>query len=137
MKTFEKIKENKAVTLTDVIIGMVILILFTGIFTTSFYNIYKHNASIKLDAIAASYAVKIAEDIDKRMYEEVTEKINTSINETYEIPEKFNASIEVSNYNSEDEDREDILKIVVIKIEYKILDETKTYTLRKLKIKEI
>lgn len=137
MRILDKMKDNKAVTLTDVIIGMVILILFTGIFTTSFYNIYKHNASIKLDAVAMYYSVQILENIDKMTYDEVTDALNTTLKDDYEIPEGFNASIEVKKYNEDDDTKEDVIKIVTININYEFLKDTKTYTVKKLKIREM
>ena len=51
--------------MTDVVIGMLILIIFTGILTSSFYKIYSYNLLIRMNAIAVDYTIKILEDIDK------------------------------------------------------------------------
>ena len=131
-----KLKDSKAVTLTDVIIGLAILILFTGILTSGFYQIYRYNANIRLDAVAVNYSISILENIDKLTYDEVTEDLNENINETYEIPEEYRVSLNVEKYNKDNPEKEDIIKIVTLNMEYEGIGQTKTYTVKKLKIKE-
>ena len=58
------------------------------------------------------------------------------MNSTYDMSENFNLEISVDKYNKDDNTKEDIIKIVNIKVNYTILDDTKTYELKKLKIKE-
>ena len=137
MKKINIIKDNKAITLTDVVVGIVILILFVGVFSTAFYSIYKYNVDVKLDAVAAGYVVKIAEYIDLIAYDEVTNDLNESINTTIDLPEGFNTSIEVEDYTDTHSNTEDIVKTVTIKINYSLLGETNTYSVRKIKIKEL
>lgn len=136
MKILEKIKSDNASTMTDVTVGILILIIFTGILTSSFYNIYKHNISIRMDAIANDYAIKILEDIDRMKYDEVSNELNNVLVEKYSIDQKYNATLEIKNYNEEDNTKEDIIKIVKLTIKYKLNDEDKVYTIEKLKIKE-
>lgn len=137
MKNIKKIKSNKAMTMTDVVIGMLIIIIFTGILTSSFYQIYKYNISIKMNALALEYSIKILEDIDKMPYEEVNNQLNDSLKENYKIREGYNAYIEIKNYNEEDKTKEDIIKIVTLTIKYKEIEKEQEYTVKKLKIKEL
>lgn len=137
MKNIKKIKSNKAITMTDVVIGMLIIIIFTGILTSSFYQIYKYNISIKMNALALEYSIKILEDIDKMPYEEVNNQLNDSLKENYKIREGYNAYIEIKNYNEEDKTKEDIIKIVTLTIKYKEIEKEQEYTVKKLKIKEL
>ncbi len=137
MKNIKKIKSNKAMTMTDVVIGMLIIIIFTGILTSSFYQIYKYNISIKMNALALEYSIKILEDIDKMPYEEVNNQLNDSLKENYKIREGYNAYIEIKNYNEEDNTKEDIIKIVTLTIKYKEIEKEQEYTVKKLKIKEL
>ncbi len=137
MNILRKIKSNKAATMADVIIGMLILIIFTGILTTSFYQIYKHNISIRINAIAVDYAIKIFEDIDKMQYEEVENNLNNNLRENYDIKDNYQINLVVQNYNQEDKTKEDIIKIITLNIKYKSVDESETYTVKKLKIKEM
>lgn len=137
MNIMKKIKSNKAATMSDVVVGILIMIMFTGILTTGFYRVYKHNAYIRMNAIAVDYAIKILEDIDKITYEEVTNELNSTIKEKYNIQDNYQVNIEIKNYNENDKTKEDIIKIVTLTVNYKIMDEQEQYTVKKLKIKEM
>lgn len=137
MLILKKVKSNKAATLTDVVIGLLILILFTGILTTSFYKIYSHNMSIRMNAVAVDYTIKILEDIDRMPYEKVTNSLNNTIIENYSIKEGYTAKLDIKNYNEDDETKEDLIKIVTLTINYKSVNGDESYSVKKLKIKEI
>lgn len=130
------IKSNKGATITDVVTGVLILVMFTGILTTSFYNIYKHNVLIKYNSQAVDYTIKILEYTDRIKYEEVTNDLNTIIKEKFSIKDNFDVKLEVQNYNKEDEQKEDIIKIVKVTVNYKATGEEHQYSVQKLKIKE-
>lgn len=133
----EKFKSNKAATIADVVVGILIMIIFTGILTNSFYRIYKHNISIRMNAIAIDYAVKILEYTDKISYEEVNNSLNNLLKEKYNMNDNYIAYLEVENYNKDNETKEDIIKIVTLTINYNVLNENQTYKVKKLKIKEM
>lgn len=137
MEMLEKLKKNNGATMSDVVVAMLIITLFTGILTTSFLNIYKNNISIRMNALAVNYAIKILEDIDKKTYEEVTNELNDSINQNYQLQQGYSASINIQNYNENDENKEDIIKIVTVNIKYKVIDTDEEYVVRKLKIREM
>lgn len=130
------LKANNGISMTDVIIAIIILCMFVGVIGNLYYQISLQSNFIRLNTMAVYYTVKIAEDIDKMPYEEVTNDLNTNIKTTYQIPDLFNATIEVQNYNEIDTTKEDIIKIVTIKIEYEFNKQTKYYEIEKLKIKE-
>lgn len=132
-----KLKSNKGVTITDVVVAVIILSVFTGVVGNLYYLIAKNNNLIKYNTVAVYNAIKIAEDIDKISYDEVTEDLNTNIKDRYNIPEGFSAQVKVVKYSDEDSTKQDIIKRVNITIKYKFLKEDKTYNLEKLKIKEI
>jgi len=132
-----KLKSNKGVTITDVVVAVIILSVFTGVVGNLYYLIAKNNNLIKYNTVAVYNAIKIAEDIDKISYDEVTEDLNTNIKDRYNIPEGFSAQVNVVKYSDEDSTKQDIIKRVNITIKYKFLKEDKTYNLEKLKIKEI
>lgn len=133
----KKWRENRAATMTDVIVGMIILIMFTGILTTSFYKMYMHNISIRMNAIAVDYAIKILEDVDRMTYEEVTNDLNNTLTQKYTIKENYTINLEIENYNKDDLDKQDIIKIVKVTVKYKVADQEQEYTVKKLKIKEM
>ena len=132
-----KLKSNRGVTITDVVVAVIILSVFTGVVGNLYYLIAKNNNLIKYNTVAVYNAIKIAEDIDKISYDEVTEDLNTNIKDRYNIPEGFSAQVKVVKYSDEDSTKHDIIKRVNITIKYKFLKEDKTYNLEKLKIKEI
>lgn len=137
MKILNKLKLNSGAIMSDVIVGIMIIIIFTGILTTGFYQIYKHNASIRINALGTSYAIKILEDIDKMTYEEVNNELNNNINQKYNIDENYKVKLEIENYNKDDDKKEDIIKIVKLRIEYKVFDADEVYEVQRLKIKEM
>lgn len=130
-------KQNKGISTVDIVVAMIILTLFVGVIGSLYYQIAYHNAAIRMNAMAVNYAVKIAENIDKITYEEVEETLNETLKIDFEIKEAFNPTIKVENYNEEDLSKEDIIKKVTIKIDYNVMDESRSYEIIKLKIKEI
>lgn len=132
-----KLKSNKGMTMTDVIIAIVILCIFAGVVGNLYYQIVLNNNLIRFNAIAVYHVVRIAEDIDKMSYDDVTTQMNENIKEDYEIPEMFNINVKVENYNEIDKSKEDIIKIVTITAEYEVLGQKKQYEIKKLKIKEM
>lgn len=131
------LKANKGISMMDIVVAISILTLFVGVIGNLYYQVGLQSNMIHLNAIAVYYSIKIAENIDKIPYEQVTNDLNNTLKETYNINDSFNASIHVENYNKDDSSQKDILKIVTIKIEYKCFQETRAYELKKLKIKEM
>lgn len=130
-------KNNRGVTLTDVILGIIILSLFVGVIGNLFYQIIFNTNLIRYNAVATFYAVRIAEEIDKMSYENVTNSnIQGFINQNFEIPEGFSIDINISNYNKNDESKLDILKIANIKVNYSLMNTDFDYQIEKLKVKE-
>lgn len=132
----KKLKSRKAISLVDIIIAMSILIMFISVIGSLYYQIILNSNMIRINATAVSYAVKIAEDIDRISYENVTDDLNTNIKERYALHDNFTASVNIKNYNENDDTKQDIIKIVTINIKYNYLDTSGEYTIKKLKIKE-
>lgn len=132
-----RLKSNKGISMTDIIVAIFILTMFVGLIGSIYYQIALNNGLIKMNAMAVYYGVKIAEDIDIMTYEEVTNDLNNLIKDNYDILKTFNIKIDVNNYNSKDTSKQDILKIVDINIEYTFLNKTENYKIKKLKVKEI
>ena len=144
MKNLKNLKKENGMTIIDIVVGMLIIIIFIGILTTSFYRIYKHNASQRIDAVVVDCSIKICEYIDEISYENVNESLNNTIRQTLEdkyedylVPENYNIIIDVQNYNLIDSSKDDVIKIVNVKIQYESIDEQKEYTIKKLKIQEL
>lgn len=134
----KNIKSNRGVSITDVVIALIILTIFTGVIGNLIYQIAYNNAALRVNAIAADYAVKEAEYIDKIAYEDVqtsNEKI-TQINGE-NVLDAFTIKLDVEDYKGNDETKQDIIKKVTITVNYNILKDEKSYKIEKLKIKEM
>ncbi len=134
----KNIKSNRGVSITDLVIALIILSVFAGGIGNLLYQLAYNNASLRMSAIAADYAVKEAEYIDKIAYEDVqtlNEKI-TQINGE-DVLDAFTIKLYVENYNNADETKKDIIKKVTITVNYNILKDEKSYKIEKLKIKEM
>lgn len=133
----KRLKANNGISMADVIIAMIVLCLFVGVIGNLYYQIVLQSTRIRFNAVAVYYVVKIAEDLDRISYEEVTNQLNDTIKSTYEIPDFITITLNVQNYNDTDSSKQDIIKIVTIIAEYQCLGDTKIYEVKKLKIKEI
>ncbi len=134
----KNIKSNRGVSITDVVIALIILTIFTGVIGNLIYQIAYNNAALRVNAIAVDYAVKEAEYIDKIAYEDVqtsNEKI-TQINGE-DVLDAFTVKLDVEDYKGNDETKQDIIKKVTITVNYNILKDEKSYKIEKLKIKEM
>lgn len=136
MEKTSKNKLDRGVTLNDLVIAILIIGMFIGILTSSFTQIYKNNIYIKKDEEALYYVVRTLEDIDKMPYEKVQNTLNEELTAKYNIDKDY-LTINVENYNKSDTTKQDIIKIVTVTINYKVLGENKQYSVKKLKIKEI
>ncbi len=139
MKFLKKCKQNKAVMGVDIVVSIVVLSLFAGIIAGMFAELFIQNVSIRMDAIAVNYAVTILEDTDRLSYAEVTtENMMKNVEEgRYYMADNYTANIEVTNYSDMDSSKEDIIKIVKVTISYTLRNQEYSYTVQKLKIKEM
>lgn len=136
MKT-NKLKANNGISMADVVIAIVILSMFVGVIGNLYYQISLQSNKIRYNAIAVYYTLKVAEYTDQILYEEVDSSLNNTLKEYFQIPDSFDVTIDVENYNKNDASKEDIIKIVTINTQYDILGEKQEYKIKKLKIKEI
>lgn len=137
MKNKNILYGNKGVTLTDVIIGIVILTLFAGVISQLMYNIYKQSIEIQASAHANAYATMILEKVDEKSYEEIDGQnfITKLFNKgEIEIDGKYALEFTVEQLK---EFEKDIIKKVILKIKYNVNGQEKEITMSKLKIKEI
>lgn len=122
----------------DIVVSILVLSLFAGIIAGMFAELFIQNISIRMDAMAVNYAVIILEDTDRLPYAEVTtENLMNNVQERYYMSDNYTANIEVTNYSDIDSTKEDIIKIVKVTISYKLRNQEYSYTVQKLKIKEM
>lgn len=58
-------KENKGVTINDLVIAIIIITIFVGVIGSIFYQVVYHAISIKIKAVVTNYAISILEWTDK------------------------------------------------------------------------
>lgn len=130
------IKSNSGFTMTDLVIALIIFIIFSGIIGTSFYAAFKINSKTKVSAAATNYIIQILEDIDKITYDEVQNGMENKYMTKFSIPSGYNLSINVSNYN-EGNDKEDLIKLVNVTIEYNTAGDTEKIVIERIKVREM
>lgn len=123
--------------MVDVVIAIIILCMFVGTIGNLYYQIAYRSHIIQFNAMAVYYTVKIAEEIDRISYDEVKNELNNNLKDDFQIPSLINITIDVQKYSDIDTTKADIIKIVTIKTEYTALNNTETYEIKKLKIKEM
>ncbi len=132
-----KLKSNKGISGTDLIVSIIIITVFVGTITNMFYQLYLNTTLIRMNAMAVNYAVNILEYTDELSYEEVNSNLNDTLKEKFRIPEKFDILLTVENYNGSDPNKMDIVKELTLTVNYSILSIKDNFTIRKLKIKEM
>lgn len=132
-----KLKSNKGFTMTDIVIALFVLSIFGGLIISLFYQIGLNTQEIRANALAVDYCVKIAEGIDELSYDEVQNDMENTFRTTYLIPSGYEIEVLVNKYNENYPEKEDIIKIVTIKISYEIKkDNPENYFIKKIKVKE-
>ena len=131
------IKSEKAFTMQDLVIALVIIMLFVGIIGSTMYLAFKNNAKTNLTSQMTFYAVQIIEDIDKISYEEAITKTGNDYKSQFQIPDGYMVEVSFSNYGEGIENVQDVIKRVDVKLSYTIAGDTVDYSIEKLKIKEI
>jgi len=129
---------NKGFTTADVVIAVIIIILFVSIITSSFYNYYISIQGKNRIAYATNAAIDIIENVELMNYKEIN---NHAINSLVQnlindgtIPKGITVQTSLQNYNETtgNEDKEDVIKILNVKIEYPLGDKTENYEITRL-----
>lgn len=138
MKWIKKVKSNKGVMGTDIVVSLVVLTLFAGVIASLFADVFFQNVSIRMNALATNYAIKILEDTDKMSYIDVTqEQMNKNLTNKYGISSNYNVTVKVENYSDMVSNKKDVIKIITVTVKYTLKDQPYTYTVKKLKIREM
>lgn len=132
-----KIKSENGFTMQDLLVACFIFILFAGLIGTLMYRVYETNIRASLTSQMCMYAVQILEDIDKISYEDAQSKTGADYKEQFSIPEGFNVELQFTDYAEDQENIEDVIKIVDLKISYTLAGKTEEFSVRRLKIKEL
>lgn len=139
------LKSEKGFTGIDITVALIIITLFVSIITVIFYNITKSSKEMERNSEATYIATDIIEKFKASNYDELKTTTNEE-NDNYVSIEQYNqdnkgiisdinitdgytVSINVEQYNPEGETL-DIVKIVKVKVEYKLGTEVKNVELK-------
>lgn len=131
-------KENKGVTGVDLVVATVVIIIFSGILTSLMASLYKTSAEIQASSIAMAYATIISEKIDEKSFEEVNNNEDfvayLKAKGEVEIPDDYNITVIKASENGLNSE---YIKSISIVVSYKVMNNDKSLSLSKLKIKEV
>ncbi len=119
-------KNEKGFTVAELSVAILIMIIFIGMISTIFMNIYLSFMESKRYSAAMMYSTQIAEKIDQLLFEEVTTENLLDI----EIGKGYDKQVTVET-NSEN-----TLKTVNITISYYVGQNLKSVELKKTKVKD-
>lgn len=148
------IKEQKGFVMSDALLAVLILIMFTGLITSLIYNIVLTSKRIKINSQEIAYITEVfnyAEIID---YEEVTtQNLIEYINEkedtkeflsagtnSYNLTTPYKMTIKVDTYEPEDAtfEKKDLIKIITVDVECTLAKKTYSINMKSLrKIKNV
>lgn len=136
-----KIKQNKGIGLSDAIIAVVILMIFSGVIFSVSYNIYIQSHFIKKNEQATNYIVDVFEYGQGLIYEELTSKnLGQYLKNKYDnvkvISGKYTEETEISGgytiYINVQDKYSEYIKQVDITVAYKLGGKNKTVNMSTL-----
>ena len=130
-------KSEKAFTMQDLIIAILIIGIFVALIGNLMYNSYMNKVVANLTAQMSMYSVEILEDIDKISYEEVQTKTPEQYRAKFAIPDGFDIKIEIRDYIEGQQEEQDLMKIVKLTLSYTIQGKKQDFVVERLKIKEL
>lgn len=131
MKCIKKVKSNKGVMGADIVVSLLVLTLFAGVIASLFADVFFQNISIRMNALATNYAIKILEDTDKMAYNDVTQaQMDKNLTNKYGISSNYTVTVKVENYNANDYTKKDLIKIITVTVKYTLKDKPYTYTVK-------
>lgn len=132
----KSLKKQDGFVVSDAILAILILIMFTGIIVSLIYNIIVTSKKIKINSEQITYITDVFNYAERLAYDEVTtEKLIGYVNEknetkklitagadvtTLKTPYKMTIKVEKYNETEGNTDKEDLIKIITLKVETKL-----------------
>ena len=141
-----KNKKERGASLIDVVSGIIIFTISTGVVISMYYQIYLTMAKTKIHQVAISCMTEVFEKIDLESYDLITtDEVNKLIKESG-LNDYFNESKNESTVTCsvtkfkdsapEGEERLDLVKQINITVKYTVAGKTTTLPINKIKIRE-
>lgn len=131
-------KNNRGFTTADIVVGIIIIILFISIITTSFYNYYVSIQSKSRKTLATNSIIDVIENVEIMNYDDITiDSVNNLINQlTLEgnIPNGYKITAILQKYNETEgnENKQDIIKILTVRAEYTVNNKQENIEIKRL-----
>lgn len=130
-----KLKDEKGFSGIDITVAVIIIMLFMSLVGTVFYNITISSKALERKTEATYIAVDVIEKIKALDYDGIIvgeyndDGINYTVsnltgilknNNQYNPTEGYSLSVKIENYNPDNESDYDLVKIINVKVEYKV-----------------
>lgn len=122
----KNIKQNKGFTTADIVVAVIIITIFVAIIANVFYNYYLTSSAKNRNAIATNLIIDILETAKSMKYEDISQESIEAQIENQSIPKEYTVTAELSKYNEIEGNyaKEDLIKILKVKVEYRLADKT-------------
>lgn len=141
---FMKIKDEKGFTGIDITVAVIIIMLFMTLIGTIFYNITASHRQLERKTEATYIAIDVMEKLKAQNYDDLIVgeyNSNKITDEEYEknktakilkdaIEEGYSLKVTIKNYNTPEENGYDLVKIITVKVEYKVGKNTENVELK-------
>ena len=141
---FMKIKDEKGFTGSDITVAVIIIMLFMTLIGTIFYNITASHRQLERKTEATYIAIDVMEKLKAQNYNDLIVgeyNSNKITDEEYEknktakilkdaIEEGYSLKVTIKNYNTPEENGYDLVKIITVKVEYKVGKNTENVELK-------
>ena len=134
-----KLNKERGATALDISTGALIFMLFTSIIFTLYLQIYKQSSLVKIHQDVMGYVIQICEDIDLEDYEatEDLEEYKNNIISKINLPvDRYKLTLQQEKYIDTHPEAEDIVKKIIVNINYTFDNEERSIEIKKLKVKE-
>lgn len=129
-----KIKDEKGFTGIDITVAVIIIMLFMTLIGTIFYNITASHRQLERKTEATYIAIDVMEKLKAQNYDDliVGEYNNNTIAKILKdeiIEEGYSLKVTIENYKTQEKDY-DLVKIITVKVEYKVGKNTENVELK-------
>ncbi len=130
----KKFMNNKGVTTGDIVISIIIIIIFVTIITNSFYNYYISVQYKKRKTVAVNAVIDIIEGVEAMKYSEVNENSVKTLANAKVTDKGYTVTTTVTQYNQTtgNTNKQDVIKILNVKIEYMVNKKTEVFEVKRL-----
>lgn len=136
-----KTKKENGVTQIDVVTAIIVFMVGSVSVLLLYTKIYAATIQMNVHEMILGYVTSLCEEIDLESYEDITEARIEQIIEESNLPSGYNIDCTIENYadivkTQSGNEIEDLVKKVKLDVQYTISEETTSFTINKIKIKE-